>query len=195
VVCGVICGKIVSFDSDEAYGFIKPYDGSSMVFVDAEELDAQGGFQLGTRVRFATIQGAEWRKAYNVSVLAPSVHGRQIQARRRVRGTADRRVRTCSLLSLARELTEILISACPDMTARQIAEIRDQVMALAESYGYAAGPSVSLRPAPEPVECSTSGVQAARAQFGAPLAEKEDEVVPLRAKSGELVSRGEQEAP
>jgi cold shock protein len=140
-------GKIAVFDAVKGCGLIAPDDGGSRVFVHAEEFGGDQDLGTGTPVRFSSIQGARGLRAYNVAILNGSSRqrrGPQVRVEPHNGCTVERN-NDCSsgtittheeeqclshefqLLSrneYLTEITDILISIAPDITARQILKIR-----------------------------------------------------------------------
>jgi cold shock protein len=129
-------GKIQQLDPHTGYGFIEPDDGSAKVAVHAD-----GGVSRelapGTAVRFSILQGIRGPTAYNVTILVakprassstcdvrnPSspAHYRQCRwGHRRAGHIVCRR-------DYEDEITELLISKVPSITAAQIREVRDSL--------------------------------------------------------------------
>lgn len=120
-------GKIIQFDATGNYGIIAPDDDGLSVYVHADDL---GGCipGVGTLVRFSTIQGINGPKAYNVATV-DSVHSREIS----VLGEASE---VLNPREYAEEIAGILIDALPDITARQMVEVRSRLVGRAAQHGW-----------------------------------------------------------
>ena len=128
-------GKIVRFDPAKGHGFIEPDDGGSLVFVNADDFGGVWDLQAGTLVRFSSIQGTRGPKAYNVRILT-----RPSEKRARFRTSGDLNdgnvTRYChdgngasieyqmiSRRKYAEEITEVLTSQVPGITAAQVSNV------------------------------------------------------------------------
>ena len=124
-------GKVIRFDDTKGYGFIAPSDGSQHVFVHADELaDPDPRIIHGRRVEFDVQQGERGLKACNVRIIgghsepqAPSVLGDQIP------GAFTER-------EFAREVTELIITAAPELTGATIVRLRCHLLRFASSNGW-----------------------------------------------------------
>ena len=139
-------GKIVAFDRVKGCGLIAPDDGSSKVFVHADDLDGQRHINIGTPVRFSSIQGIRGPKAYNVRILTalPDRLGMAVDPRDDGSATADidcdedhfLKVQILSHREYAVEITDVLISVLPDATSAQIVQVRSELAKRAVQRGW-----------------------------------------------------------
>lgn len=132
----VATGKIVRFDRVRGYGFIAPDNGGEDVFMHMNDLEGdEGQLSVGTRVSFDVVDGERGLKAYGVQVLeaarpAPRSYGPS--------RPADHE-ELCEVLSpseFTQKVTELLIDAAPEMTAKQIVSIRSRLAEFARSNGW-----------------------------------------------------------
>jgi cold shock CspA family protein len=127
----------VQFNQTRGYGFIAPDSGGDDVFLHAEELKAYpDGARVGMRVRFEVMEGQRGQKAYDVEVLdAPPA---RVPSRRPgASDVADEELsEVISTSEYASEVTDALISFCPEITAAQIVEIRQRLIGAARKRGW-----------------------------------------------------------
>jgi cold shock protein len=129
----VSLGKIVRFDPVRGCGFIRPDDDSADVYVHSDELGGHLDVIVGTPVRFSSVQGAQWPKAYNVIILTSAFDERDrlsipVDSRVEVQVLSDR--------DYMKEVTEVLFSELPNATVSQIFEIRSQLTKQAARRGW-----------------------------------------------------------
>jgi CspA family cold shock protein len=141
-------GKIIEFDPVEGCGFIAPDGGGPRVSVHGDDLGGQWDVSIGTPVRYSSIQGAQGPKAYNVGILTlPSGNQGRLRASLgdRTGGAATDAdgddflgVQLLSHREYAEEVTDILISLLPGVTATEIVEVRSQLVRRAAGHGWLA---------------------------------------------------------
>lgn len=131
-------GRIVQFNQARGYGFIAPDDGGDDVFLHSEELKPyQGTVRVGTRVQFEIVDGQRGLKAYDVTVLeSPAPPLRATLPRPTSEPSDDDMSEVIPAAEYAREITDALISFCPDVTAAQIVEIRERLTVAARKRGW-----------------------------------------------------------
>lgn len=148
-------GVVVRFDDAKGYGFITPDGGGEDVFVHVNELASPGTpVACGTRVEFGILDGERGLKAYDVHVvdlpmqatasvtgshgsggLPPT--GRVAPAGDRTEGAAGED--TCEVFTqdeFSRLATELLLTSSPELTARQVLEIRRSLVRFATDHGW-----------------------------------------------------------
>jgi cold shock protein len=128
-------GRVLRFDEARGYGFIAPEGGGEDVFVHVNELlDDKSEILPGTPVEFEVTESDRGLKAYAVRVLE--------RRPRRSAEVTDAQVDEdglCDVLSgpqFQRELTELLLKELPDLTGRQIVQLRRSLLTLAEDHGW-----------------------------------------------------------
>jgi cold shock protein len=158
-------GIVVRFDEVKGYGFITPDGGGEDVFVHVNELTPPGTtVSCGTRVEFGVLDGERGLKAYDVQVTdAPSAttapvarggngpgplpSGALDRSRKATATVPEGSTRsetspedTCEIFSeseFTRLATEMLLTAdCPDLTVRQVLEIRRSLVRFAAEHGW-----------------------------------------------------------
>lgn len=123
-------GRIIQFNQTRGYGFIAPDGGGEDVFIHSEELKGQAhGVHAGTRVQFEVVDGARGQKAFDVRVLA----GGSDQP---PPFSDDELSDVISAPEYGGEITDALITFCPDIRAAQIVEIRDRLTSSARKRGW-----------------------------------------------------------
>jgi CspA family cold shock protein len=128
-------GRLAEFYADKGYGYIKPDDGSSKVFVCADDLEGEQNLAAGTPVRFSSLQGRAGIKAYNVVVLSGPLDadisltsdGGQLDSvgsdREVHRRHDSSEVQKISDRIYESEIAEALVSMAPDVSAIQVRQV------------------------------------------------------------------------
>lgn len=146
-------GKVMRFDEFRGYGFIAPDSGGEDVFVHANEVgDDKWSLAPGVPVEFEAMESGRGRKALSVRVLRDDATGAPTPATNGAgqapsapvstapAGDADADDDTCDVLSrrdLLHEVTETLLNGgVPELKAAQVVEIRNRMLALAQSHGW-----------------------------------------------------------
>jgi cold shock CspA family protein len=131
----------LQFDEERGYGFIAADDGGEDVFLHASVFDGDSRQLVpGLPVEFETMAGDRGRKAFGVHLLktgrpAPAVSPEA--AAQPHTGEDDEGL--CDVLSESRfgqEITEILLDAAPDMTAKHIVQVRQAMIAFGRKHGW-----------------------------------------------------------
>jgi cold shock protein len=133
-------GKIVSFDEARGYGFIAPRSGGEDVFVHASDFGEHKHLaQPGAPVEYEQEEGDRGLKVVSVRIIGAPPRRREAAANGGQPRPADADADMCDVLSgqeLSDEVTEALIAAVPSLTGGQIAEARQQIVALAKTHGW-----------------------------------------------------------
>ncbi|MGW2051071.1 cold-shock protein [Streptomyces sp. NPDC001858] len=151
-------GRVVRFDSMRGYGFIAPDGGGEDIFLHVNDLLIPEGYlRSGLAVEFEVEDGGRGLKASNIKlaqgVEVPAVSaqagqavpaatpglaspkGRAADAAR----SADGEFPMCDVLTgeeYRRDITELLLTAGPALTADQILQIRHELTKFGESHGW-----------------------------------------------------------
>jgi len=139
----LMVGRVVRFDRAKGYGFIAPRDGTEDVFLHVHDLlDDEQLIRPGTVVEFDVGEGDRGLKAFDVRIVrsdGPTPgSGAPPPAPLTRAGDADSDG-LCEVVRRAefsREVTEVLIDAAPSLTAAQIVQIRQRLLASAERRGW-----------------------------------------------------------
>jgi cold shock protein len=146
-LAAVATGRVLQFDEERGYGFIAADDGGEDVFLHASVFDGDSRELVpGVAVEFETMAGDRGRKAFGVHLIKSGV-GRPAaeppaassQPAGPVAHAADDDEALCDVLSEARfgqEITEILLESAPDITARQIQQVRHGLVAFGRKHGW-----------------------------------------------------------
>jgi cold shock protein len=137
-------GRVLQFDDTRGFGFIAADDGGEDVFLHASVFDGETAqLSPGTRVEFEVMAGDRGRKAYAAHVLRDTAAAEQHSApepvvkTETVTGAVDEVM--CDVLSpseFGHEVTELLFEAVPDLTGRQILQLRQSLLELAQKRGW-----------------------------------------------------------
>lgn len=145
-----VSGKVVHYDPNRGFGFLAPEEGGADVFLHINDINIdEDSLRPGAKVSFDIEETDRGSKAVNVEVTeeAPADdsaggsrphrrddhHGRghrhDERGGRRQRGGLD-------AAAFAEELTELLLDADDDLTARQIVAIRQRITDFAVGRGW-----------------------------------------------------------
>lgn len=142
LVVAVAIGRVIRFDQARGYGFIAPDDGGEDVFLHAAEVGVQTDIRVGTQVEFQAMDSQRGLKAYDVKVLSSpagtAASPRPSVTRRPDDSEDDDDWDLLTEREYAAEITDALISECPEMTAAQIVAIRRTLAKHAREHGWLA---------------------------------------------------------
>jgi|SRR5580693_3805049 CspA family cold shock protein len=135
-----VVGKIVSFDEARGYGFITPKGGGEDVFVHASDFGEHKHLaQPGVPVEYEQEEGDRGPKVLYVRIVGVPPRRREAAAIGGQPRLADAEADMCDVLSgqeLSGEVTEALVLSVPSLTGGQIAEVRQQIVALAKTHRW-----------------------------------------------------------
>jgi cold shock protein len=133
-------GRVIRFDDVKGYGFIAPSDGGEDVFVHANDLSER--VSTGHQVEFRVLEGDRGLKAYDVKVIggeaSPPARPAETDA-----AEGDTRLAEDEELfeifaerEFSRQLTELLLSTAPQVSAATIVELRAALVQFARKNGW-----------------------------------------------------------
>ena len=148
--------RVIRFDEVKGYGFITPSDGGEDVFVHANEITDRGlRVTAGTQVAFRVLEGDRGLKAYDVRILedqdppgpaptsAPALAPALARALAGNGQSAERRPAADNELpgvlaerEFLPQLTELLLTAAPELTGGVIVELRGRLLEFARKNGW-----------------------------------------------------------
>jgi cold shock protein len=146
-------GRVIRFDDIKGYGFIAPSDGGEDVFVHANDLSDRGlRVSAGTQVEFQVIEGDRGLKAYDVRVIGdapppgiampasldPAANGHLPvpPALGAVAPADDELLEVLPEREFAQQITELLLTAAPQLTGATILDIRAHLLQFARRNGW-----------------------------------------------------------
>jgi CspA family cold shock protein len=132
-------GPVVRFDRTKGYGFIAPRNGSEDVFLHVRDLlDDEQLIRPGTVVEFEVGEGDRGLKAFDVRIVRSDASGgpQPTSPVRVVDADPDGLCEVLRRAEFSREVTELLIDAAPSLTAAQIVQIRQRLLASAKRRGW-----------------------------------------------------------
>ena len=137
-------GKVVSFDRVKGYGFVAPDDGGEDVFIHVNDLHSDKSLlAAGSTVEFRLEEGDRGPKASAVTVLHPGDHAapdrpgaEQAAFARSVELDGDRMADVLTAGEFTHEFTEALLRVEPELTSRQIIDIRKRLARICQEHGW-----------------------------------------------------------
>lgn len=130
-------GRITRFDATNDGGFIIPDGGGDEVYFSFEDSSAEI-LGVGTSVRFSCLSGSRGPTAYNLSVVEDEVLTEVAESSFRIGFDYIDIDIIRNPFEYGAEITNVLISAMPEITGRQIAEVRSELIERATKRGWIA---------------------------------------------------------
>jgi cold shock CspA family protein len=136
----VVKGVLVRFDETRGYGFASPETGGEDVFIHVNDLSFDKRLLVaGATLEFEVGDGDRGLKASDVRILQapsarPAATGKPATAE--AEATDDCLCDVLLTSEYRQEVTEVLLSAEPTLTAAQILRVRDELTRLALTHGW-----------------------------------------------------------
>jgi cold shock protein len=142
----MVTGRVIRFDEVKGYGFITPSEGGEDVFVHANEIADRGlRVSAGTQVAFRVLEGDRGLKAYDVRIIDDQDQAGPAGDRPRsaIEPRAERRPPAADELfevfaepEFTQQITELLLTAAPQLTGSGIVELRGRLLEFARKHGW-----------------------------------------------------------
>lgn len=135
-------GKVISFDRVKGYGFVAPDTGGEDVFIHVNDLYSdKTQLAQGCIVEFRIDEGDRGPKASEVTVVQPAPGTTAASAPAAIRPTSSDPAGEdlCDILSVGEfehEITEALLRVEPELSSRQILDVRKRLLRIAQSHGW-----------------------------------------------------------
>jgi cold shock protein len=146
----MVTGRVIRFDEVKGYGFITPSEGGEDVFVHANEI-ADRGLRVGagTQVAFRVLEGDRGLKAYDVRIIddqdqsgpagdspRPAIEPRAEPRAEWRPPAADELFEVFAEPEFTQQITELLLTAAPQLTGSGIVELRGRLLEFARKNGW-----------------------------------------------------------
>jgi cold shock CspA family protein len=146
----MVTGRVIRFDEVKGYGFITPSEGGEDVFVHANEITDRGlRVGAGTQVAFRVLEGDRGLKAYDVRIIddqeqpglaadsaGPSAEPRAEPRAERRPAADDELHEVFAEPEFVHQITELLLTAAPQLTGSGIVELRGRLLEFARQNGW-----------------------------------------------------------
>ena len=141
----MIRGRVISFDRIKGYGFVVPDTGGDDVFIHVNDLQGDKDLLVaGSTVEFRLEDGDRGPKAAAVTVIssaprAESAHRVAVpehSAARPVSADGEPLADVLSVEEYAHEVTEALLRVEPELTSRQILDIRKRLTRIGQEHSW-----------------------------------------------------------
>ncbi|NGO71382.1 cold-shock protein [Streptomyces boncukensis] len=138
----MVAGRVIRFDGARGYGFIAPDHGGEDVFLHANDLMMPESLvHSGVAVEFELEDGDRGLKASSVRLLegakAPAAPYVPSGVPRSERDEDDPMCDVLSVSDYTRSVTELLLTAAPELTGQQILDIRRELVRFGKGHGWA----------------------------------------------------------
>jgi len=131
----MIKGEVISFDRVKGYGFVAPEAGGEDVFIHVNDLYSDKNLlSAGCIVEFRLEEGDRGPKASEVTVVQPAAAGTPVEAVEPAGGEGLRDALAAG--DFEHEVTEALLRVEPELTSRQILDIRKRVLRIVQHRGW-----------------------------------------------------------
>ena len=128
-------GKVLSFDRVKGYGFVAPETGGEDVFIHVNDLYSDKDLlTAGSTVEFTLEEGERGPKAAAITVIEAAAWPAARSARSE--GEGDGLADVLTATEFAHEFTEVLLTVEPELSSRQILDIRERLSRVCRDHGW-----------------------------------------------------------